>query len=481
MASSSSQRRCVFVGNIPYDATEEQLVQICEEVGPVVSFRLVLDRETGKPKGYGFCEYKDEETALSARRNLHGYEINGRQLRVDFAENDKSADRGRELGRGGPGLASSSGAPSILGDSSLHQPIGQQLAVSAAATLAKALGEASQVPLGADPLTQYLSKMSRHQLSQVMTEMKSLATQNGPLARQLLQSSVQLPKALFQAQIILNMVTPQTLQNPNLRQRPSSSSSLALSQDGLEAQKPIPPPFHGQPHIQPGILAKLPEVPISGPGTSPLIPQPQLQPGPHLSHALMGKPGVQIFSQPHVGLTTSSLTSGLPSRGLLQQDRLIASVTGGVHSSGIIQQLPSGRFPPSQRIAAHLPGEPGSYSSPGYDSTWSSQVRISQDGVHLPKRPKLEETSSDSQIESSAAYRSRTDASLPVASQMIGGDGAPQFDKHAPQQQQMQKALLEQVKSLTAEQLSLLPPDQRQQVIDLQQRLRMLEGLDAAT
>jgi len=58
--------------------------------------RLVIDKETGKPKGYGFCEYKDEETSLSARRNLQGYEINGRQLRVDFAENDKNSDRNRE-------------------------------------------------------------------------------------------------------------------------------------------------------------------------------------------------------------------------------------------------------------------------------------------------------------------------------------------------------------------------------------------------
>jgi cleavage stimulation factor subunit 2 len=56
----------------------------------------VIDKETGKPKGYGFCEYKDEETALSARRNLQGYEINGRQLRVDFAENGRNTDRNRE-------------------------------------------------------------------------------------------------------------------------------------------------------------------------------------------------------------------------------------------------------------------------------------------------------------------------------------------------------------------------------------------------
>jgi len=42
--------------------------------------KLVLDWETSKPKGYGFCEFRDEETTLSLRRNLQGYEVNGRQL-----------------------------------------------------------------------------------------------------------------------------------------------------------------------------------------------------------------------------------------------------------------------------------------------------------------------------------------------------------------------------------------------------------------
>ncbi|CAK9144564.1 unnamed protein product [Ilex paraguariensis] len=66
------------------------------DFGALRAVILVIDRETGKPKGYGFCEYKDEETALSARRNLQGYEINGRQLRVDFAENDKNSNGNRE-------------------------------------------------------------------------------------------------------------------------------------------------------------------------------------------------------------------------------------------------------------------------------------------------------------------------------------------------------------------------------------------------
>ncbi|KRY31849.1 Cleavage stimulation factor subunit 2 [Trichinella spiralis] len=89
--------KSVFVGNISYDATEEELKEIFSQVGPVVGFRLVFDRETGKPKGYGFCEYLDQETALSAQRNLCNYEFHGRPLRVDAAVGDRSREEMQQL------------------------------------------------------------------------------------------------------------------------------------------------------------------------------------------------------------------------------------------------------------------------------------------------------------------------------------------------------------------------------------------------
>ena len=50
-------------------------------------YRLIYDPVTGKSRGFGFCEYEDAETAMSAVRNLAGREVNGRPLRIDSATN----------------------------------------------------------------------------------------------------------------------------------------------------------------------------------------------------------------------------------------------------------------------------------------------------------------------------------------------------------------------------------------------------------
>lgn len=85
-----STSRTIFVGNIPYDYEEQSLLETLSMVGPINNFRIVYDDQTGKSKGYGFCEYKDSEIAASALRNLKAIDYNGRQLRINTAENDKS-------------------------------------------------------------------------------------------------------------------------------------------------------------------------------------------------------------------------------------------------------------------------------------------------------------------------------------------------------------------------------------------------------
>lgn len=75
----------MFVGNIPYDVTEEELANLFRQFGEVVRFRLVVDNVTGKGKGYGFCDYASPEGAEAAKRATNVVQINGRSLRVDSA------------------------------------------------------------------------------------------------------------------------------------------------------------------------------------------------------------------------------------------------------------------------------------------------------------------------------------------------------------------------------------------------------------
>ena len=75
----------LYIGNLPYRATETEIRELFETVGLVESVTLVTDRATGRPRGFGFVEM-EESTADSAVSALNGTDFGGRNLRVDFAK-----------------------------------------------------------------------------------------------------------------------------------------------------------------------------------------------------------------------------------------------------------------------------------------------------------------------------------------------------------------------------------------------------------
>ncbi len=87
----------IYVGNLPFSATEDEIKELFGQHGTVHSVALINDRETGRPRGFGFIEVDDD--ALSAMiQNLDGKEMDGRALRVNEAQ-----DKPRGGGGGGGG------------------------------------------------------------------------------------------------------------------------------------------------------------------------------------------------------------------------------------------------------------------------------------------------------------------------------------------------------------------------------------------
>lgn len=75
----------IYVGNIPYSKTEEDLSELFGQFGEVSSVKFVNDRDTGRFRGFGFVEMPDAAAAQEAISNLEGNEFDGRTLRVNEA------------------------------------------------------------------------------------------------------------------------------------------------------------------------------------------------------------------------------------------------------------------------------------------------------------------------------------------------------------------------------------------------------------
>lgn len=85
----------VFVGNIAFSITEEQLIKIFETVGPVIRFRLITDKDTGRSKGFGFFDFADADAADSAIREWYTT-FNKTKLRLTFDQETSTATKSRD-------------------------------------------------------------------------------------------------------------------------------------------------------------------------------------------------------------------------------------------------------------------------------------------------------------------------------------------------------------------------------------------------
>jgi RNA recognition motif-containing protein len=93
----------IYVGNMSYETTEEDLKLACEEFGTVESVAIIKDKFSGEPKGFAFVEMSSKAEAQAAIGGLNGKELNGRELKANEARPRTENFRGGSAGFGGKG------------------------------------------------------------------------------------------------------------------------------------------------------------------------------------------------------------------------------------------------------------------------------------------------------------------------------------------------------------------------------------------
>lgn len=179
--------------------TEELIQDTLSRVGKVLHFRLVYDKDTGKPKGFGFAEFADADAAASAVRNLNDFDLMGRKLRVDWSNDN---------GAGDAAPTNYSAAAPMNG----HPEPGP--APQPAASVLPPLPPGSEVPphlTCPDAISRTLSTLPPSQLVDILSQMKALAMSDPAKATELLRQAPQLAYAIFQSLLLLRLVDEKIL------------------------------------------------------------------------------------------------------------------------------------------------------------------------------------------------------------------------------------------------------------------------------
>ena len=93
----------LYVGNLSYNVTEEQLRELFSQAGTIKEIALIMDRDTQRPKGFGFVEMTTQVEAQKAIEMFNEHELDGRRLTVNFARPKEDRGGSRGGGRGGYG------------------------------------------------------------------------------------------------------------------------------------------------------------------------------------------------------------------------------------------------------------------------------------------------------------------------------------------------------------------------------------------
>src|SRR5438105_1469829 len=102
----------LYVGNLSYEVTEDELSQLFSQCGQVTGARIVKDKDTGKSKGFGFVEMPNDDEATHAITRMNGHDLKGRPIMVEEARDkpgggrsygDSGGGGGRNYGGGGGG------------------------------------------------------------------------------------------------------------------------------------------------------------------------------------------------------------------------------------------------------------------------------------------------------------------------------------------------------------------------------------------
>ena len=244
--------------------SEEQIIDIFSSAGKVERFRLVYDSETGRPKGFGFADYPDTDSASSAVRNLNNYEIMNRQLRVDFSNEQKSGDDDNNQ------TSSSHNSHATNGTNNYTAHSGSSL---------PPLPPGKDIPPGVtctDAISRTLQTLPPSQLLDILGQMKTLATTDPQRATELLQQAPQLSYAVFQALLLMGLVSPEAIQSviePGAAPAQASSTPYGYpaashtNNTPVVAGLPFNPPIGnvGQPYAAPAAISAPAPPPAAAP------------------------------------------------------------------------------------------------------------------------------------------------------------------------------------------------------------------------